>query len=45
MEIKSTASFGSTTVLTLTDSGTRRSIAVTISGGPPTGVGIFYTTK
>jgi hypothetical protein len=45
MEIKSTASFGTTTVLTLTDSGTRRSITVTISGGPPTGVGIFYTTK
>lgn len=45
MEIKSTASFGTTTVLTLTDPGTRRSITVTISGGPPTGVGIFYTTK
>jgi hypothetical protein len=45
MEIKSTASFGSTTVLTLSDPGTHRSITVTISGGGQTGVSVFYATK
>jgi hypothetical protein len=45
MEVKSTATFGNSTVLTFNDSGERHTITVTIAGGSPTGVSIFYSTK
>jgi hypothetical protein len=45
MEVKSTASYGTTTVVTFTDSATRHTMTVTIVAGNPTGVSLFYSTK
>lgn len=45
MQVSSTASGGFGSVVTLTDSGTHRTIGVTIVGGGPATVSVTYSTK
>jgi hypothetical protein len=45
MQVETAAAFSNGSVLTITDPGSRHTISVTIGGGNPTGVSVFYATK